>query len=1014
MMGMIIKKMIDSSIFKSKVSETITSVPKIETNASKTSKDSLEKPKTTSLGQYSKGDPHPKRNFDPVAVLKKSGKVIVNAAKQSSQRAAASVSAARHVNTVASRPSVNKALQTTVSQIRDKKNGVLFTNNKCVVLSPDFKLLDESQVLLKVPRNNNMYSFDLKNVILGNLASGLPSRIFKNDHTCVACQNEKQHKASCRKPALSFMKPFGCPVTILNTLDYLGPKNSKDEVADDAVKKSTKFPRKESRVQDPAIEGKAANTNITVRDANGNKMFTRVSATRSIYVNLGGLVLVNTATLPNADLSTNPLMPNLENNVDTGIFSGAYDDEHERAVADFNNLGLTTVVSPIPTTRIQKDHPKEQIIGDPLLALQTRRMTKTSQEHDMMDVKSAFLYGTIEEEVYVCQPPGFEDPRFPNKVYKVEKALYGLHQAPSACQDKYVADILEKFYFSLVKITSTQIETKKALLKDEEVKDAVKSIFRYLKGQPILGLWYLRDSPFDLEAFSYSDYVGANGISNEFGLKTGGCKVSIVEPNQRCWQIATTRTLDNEEMEITATIDRKVKVVTEASIRRHLKLEDSDGISILPTTKIFEQLALMGSKKTAWEQFSSNITTALICLATNRTFNFSKMIFDGMVKNLGKGSIVLVESYYTTTSAPSTLQPHLSSPSRIIKQETKVPQPNSPTHTHVADEAASVEEAHSQEDQPEDQLGVLSAAKVLEDTARRNVQTYTRRRAVSTGSGRVSTASRSISTAEELVSTAGASMPVSTAGMIDKGRGIMEESESDVTKKKTQQEQERFCLETTVRLQEQFYDEVRQRMATVYEAAQTFTKEEWENIKARVKADKELTQRLQADYTLKQLKKLSFDEIKELFKATMRSVKDFVLMESEDHKAIPKLVEARSSKINVEKELDQERSKKQKVGESSEPRNKDVDELSQEELQQLMIMVSEQRMNVKALQTKYPIIKWEIYTKDTRKYWKIIRVGNHTENETVRCVENLLGRYSCWLKDQENEVFGSILSKNKV
>ncbi|GJX91126.1 putative ribonuclease H-like domain-containing protein, partial [Tanacetum coccineum] len=49
-----------------------------------------------------------------------------------------------------------------------------------------------------------------------------------------------------------------------------------------------------------------------------------------------------------------------------------------------------------------------------------------------MDVKSAFLYGTIEEEVYVCQPPSFEDPQFPDKVYKVEKALYGLHQAPRA------------------------------------------------------------------------------------------------------------------------------------------------------------------------------------------------------------------------------------------------------------------------------------------------------------------------------------------------------------------------------------------------------------------------------------------------------------------------------------------------------------------------------------------------------------------------------------------------------
>nr|GFA51455.1 hypothetical protein [Tanacetum cinerariifolium] len=76
--------------------------------------------------------------------------------------------------------------------------------------------------------------------------------------------------------------------------------------------------------------------------------------------------------------------------------------------------------------------------------------------------------------------------------------------------------------------------------------------------------------------------------------------------------------------------------------------------------------------------------------------------------------------------------------------------------------------------------------------------------------------------------------------------------------------------------------------------------------------------------------------------------------------------------------LDQGRSKKQKIGESSEPRNKDVNELSEEELQQSMIIVSEQGMNVKALQIKYPIIDWESYTEDTRKYWKIIRVGNHT------------------------------------
>ncbi|GKC41838.1 putative ribonuclease H-like domain-containing protein, partial [Tanacetum coccineum] len=237
-----------------------------------------------------------------------------------------------------------------------------------------------------------------------------------------------------------------------------------------------------------------------------------------------------------------------------------------------------------------------------------------------MDVKSEFLYGTIKEEVYVHQPPGFVDPAHPNKVYKVIKALYGLHQAPRAwyetlssflmengfrrdtidktlfikkkksdimlvqvyvddiifgstkksmctefeelkkqpdgifiSQDKYVADILKKFDFLSIRTTTTPIESNKPLVKDEDGVDvdvhvymsmigslmyltasrldimftvcafsrfqatskashlnAEKRIFRYLKHQPKLGLWYPRDSPFELEAYSDSDYGGAS------------------------------------------------------------------------------------------------------------------------------------------------------------------------------------------------------------------------------------------------------------------------------------------------------------------------------------------------------------------------------------------------------------------------------------------------------------------------------------------------------------------------
>nr|GEV83346.1 ribonuclease H-like domain-containing protein [Tanacetum cinerariifolium] len=178
-----------------------------------------------------------------------------------------------------------------VSQMCDKKNNVLFIDTECIVLSSDFKLPDENHVLLRVPRENNMYNVDQKNivpsgdltclfakdtldesnlwhrrlghinfktmnVVKGNLVRGLPSKVFENNHSCVAYKKGKQYRASyktkpaeavniaCyvqnrvlvtkphnqtpyelllgRTPSIRFMRPFGYPVTILNTLDPLG------------------------------------------------------------------------------------------------------------------------------------------------------------------------------------------------------------------------------------------------------------------------------------------------------------------------------------------------------------------------------------------------------------------------------------------------------------------------------------------------------------------------------------------------------------------------------------------------------------------------------------------------------------------------------------------------------------------------------------------------------------------------------------------------------------------------
>ncbi|GJQ97053.1 hypothetical protein Tco_0008192 [Tanacetum coccineum] len=120
-------------------------------------------------------------------------------------------------------------------------------------------------------------------------------------------------------------------------------------------------------------------------------------------------------------------------------------------------------------------------------------------------------------------------------------------------------------------------------------------------------------------------------------------------------------------------------------------------------------------------------------------------------------------------------------------------------------------------------------------------------------------------------------------------------------------------------------------------------------------------------YKHTQLKNKSFEEIQMLFEKEMKRVNIFVDMDAE-------LVKGSET---IESEVDRATGESSKLAE--EPRVKEADELSPEELKQMMIIVPEQGMNVETLQTKYLIIDWEIYTKGTRKYWKIIRVGNHTE-----------------------------------
>nr|GEX99655.1 putative ribonuclease H-like domain-containing protein [Tanacetum cinerariifolium] len=374
-------------------------------------------------------------------------------------------------------------------------------------------------------------------------------------------------------------------------------------------------------------------------------------------------------------------------------------DESNGVEADISNMETSIIASPTPTLRIHKDHPKRRAssIQNPEWVLKNKKdergivirnkarlvaqgnIQEERIDYDevfahvarikairlflayasfmgftvyQMDVKSAFLYGTIDEEVYVMQPPGFQDPEFLAKVYKVEKAMYGLHQA------------LRAWYGTLSKY----------LLKNGFQRGTSKywGVLRIL----MISLRLIPLSEHNVDFHPVVDFIEASPL-----------------------RIETTE----EGTKILATVDGILRTVTESSLRRNLKLKDEDSISSLPDTKLFENLTLMGynispnqkftfqkgqfshqwkylihtimqclsPKSTRFNEFSSNIATALVCLMTNRTYNFSKMIFDGLVKNVnnkpGEGSGTPTEPHHTpsleaqppshTTHSSSTLPP---------------------------------------------------------------------------------------------------------------------------------------------------------------------------------------------------------------------------------------------------------------------------------------------------------------------------------------------------------------------
>nr|GEW52774.1 putative ribonuclease H-like domain-containing protein [Tanacetum cinerariifolium] len=243
-----------------------------------------------------------------------------------------------------------------------------------------------------------------------------------------------------------------------------------------------------------------------------------------------------------------------------------------------------------------------------------------------MDVKSDFLYGTIEEEVYVCQPLGFEDPDYHDKVYKVVKALYGLHQAPRACKDlckafkKIMKDNFqmssmgELTFFLDGKSSSTPIDTEKPLLKDPDGEDVDVHTYRSMIGSLMLISWQCKKKTVIATSSTEAEYVAAVATSSMKSLEmilhvinilsAGSLTTTQMVLNSPClthinnllvqikWSLNV-----NGVIRLQALVDKKKVIITEATIRDAFRLADAEGIDCLPNEEISTKLLRMGVGK---------------------------------------------------------------------------------------------------------------------------------------------------------------------------------------------------------------------------------------------------------------------------------------------------------------------------------------------------------------------------------------------------------------------------------
>nr|GEU48481.1 retrovirus-related Pol polyprotein from transposon TNT 1-94 [Tanacetum cinerariifolium] len=516
-------------------------------------------------------------------------------------------------------------------------NNVLFTDIGCFVISPDFKLTDESQVLLKVPRRNNMYSVDMKNSFpkesltchvvkatfdesmlwhrwLGHITKLVLLALREsninppNKGLVVKPHNKTLYELfRGRTHALSFMRPFGCHITILNTLDYLGKFDGKaykgpEWLFDiDMLTKSLNYVLVIAGTNsDDFTDGSPLFDSSLKISGDAGKKHDEVSDKESRALNKLNSAFENL----NTEYPNDPKMPSLET-IET------YDDSKEEA--DFTNLKSLIHASPTPTIRTHKNHPLKQVIGSLNPLVQTRSKLKPTNEQGFIkptrvakalsdptwveEIQEELLHFKLQKVWILVDFPKGKNAIGTKCIFRNKKGKRGIViknkarlVAQGYTQEKgidydevfapvarikvirlflayasfmgfmvYQMDAKSAFIYGRIEEEVNLLDTKKTLVKDTDGADEDVHLYTSMIGS----LMYLTASRLDIM------YVGYG--KKQTVVATSTTEAEYMAAASCCGQIQ-------------ALVDKKKVIITETSVRSDLHLEDAEGKDLeIPT-----------------------------------------------------------------------------------------------------------------------------------------------------------------------------------------------------------------------------------------------------------------------------------------------------------------------------------------------------------------------------------------------------------------------------------------------